>query len=690
MSDNKKTNALIQETSPYLLQHANNPVDWHPWNETALALAQRENKPILLSIGYSACHWCHVMAHESFENEAIAKLMNEHFINIKVDREERPDIDKIYQTAQHMLTQRSGGWPLTMFLRPDDHMPFFGGTYFPPTERHGLPGFRDVLLNISHFYENEQVAIDRQSDSLRQAFETMQAVQPGDGNVETGTGPLFNSVQELTHIFDNENGGFGGAPKFPGPSNCERLLHHHEMFSNDGKGLSMALHTLRKMARGGIYDQLGGGFCRYSVDHLWLIPHFEKMLYDNGPLLALYSHAWRISGDPLFRKIAIETADWIIREMQAPEAGYYSSLDADSEGEEGKFYVWVPEQVKSVLTEDEYGLIAPCLGLDQPANFEGVWHLYNPRPLQEVAAELGLVVEQAEISFDAARHKLYQIRSERVWPGRDEKILTSWNALAIRGMSIAALQFDRQDYLDSAENALRFIHGQLWRDGRLLATCKGGKAHLNAYLDDYAFLLDACLHVLQAQWSSRWLRFAMELADCLLDLFYDKEEGGFYFTSHDHEKLIQRRKDFTDDAIPSGNGIASSALIRLGHLVSETRYLEAAECSLRCAWPGLEMMPSAHQTMLFALEDSCSPPLQIILRGDKNTIKEWKRAILDYLPLRSQIFAIAEDETGLPEILEQRKTPAIAAAFVCEGFKCLEPMTGLNDLGDYLKNIRMQ
>ncbi len=686
MTEQTHTNALINETSPYLLQHAHNPVEWYPWGDEALDKARLENKPILLSIGYSACHWCHVMAHESFEDADTARVMNEYFINIKVDREERPDIDKIYQTAQQMLTRRPGGWPLTMFLTPDDHIPFFGGTYFPPANRYGMPGFTEVLQRVAEYFHHEKDAIRQQNESLKDALHRLQAHQELDNSVTPDTGPLATSVQELVNSFDKVHGGFGGAPKFPTPTNITRLLHHQEMFPDERRCLDMALHTLRMMARGGIYDHLGGGFCRYSVDSRWLIPHFEKMLYDNGPLLALYTTAWHLSKDPLFADTAVETAEWMMREMQSPGGGFYSSLDADSEGEEGRFYVWTPRELEEILDLEEYRLTTAYFGLDGEPNFEGKWHFHVQQPLDRVAAEKGMDEGHAVQIINRARRKLYEARSARIHPGRDEKILTSWNALAIRGMSIAGIHLEREDFLDSAERALEFIQQYLWRDGRLLATCKDGRAHLNAYLDDYSFLLDAILHLISARWNTDRLRFAMQLAECLLDLFHDSDNGGFYFTSHDHEQLIQRRKDFMDDALPSGNGIAAIGLLRLGHLINKPGYINAAANCIRSAWPMLQQMPSAHNAMLFALEDEYSPPLQIILRGRKEVIKDWNREIYRYAPVRCLIYAIPRGESGLPDILQQRNADAEAAAFVCSGFSCLEPFLKLDDLVAYLKS----
>ncbi|MDX1514882.1 MAG: thioredoxin domain-containing protein, partial [Gammaproteobacteria bacterium] len=482
----RATNALAGETSPYLLQHADNPVQWYPWSEEALNKAREENKPILLSVGYSACHWCHVMAHESFEDEETARIMNEHFVNIKVDREERPDLDKIYQTAHQLLTQRAGGWPLTMFLTADDHKPFYGGTYFPREERYGMPSFKDVLRWVARIHEEKPDDIRQQNESLVRA---MQSTEPApDSESEIGREPLEEAYRALTSSFDDRFGGFGGAPKFPHPTNLERLLRHFASTSVAGnaeiRALQMAGNSLVRMAQGGIYDHLGGGFCRYSVDQFWMIPHFEKMLYDNGPLLTLYAEAHQLTGEEMFATVARETADWVIREMQSPEGGYYSTLDADSEGEEGKFYVWTPDEVRALLDEDEFKAFAARYGLDGEPNFEGkFWHLHTFKDWKQVAEAAGVDAARARALVDSAKPKLFEVRSKRVWPGRDEKILTAWNGLMIRGMATAARVLPEPRYLESAERSLAFIRANLWRDGRLLATCKDGRARHPAYLD---------------------------------------------------------------------------------------------------------------------------------------------------------------------------------------------------------------
>ena len=612
MTESPHTNRLIHETSPYLRQHAHNPVDWHPWDEEALEKARREGKPILLSIGYSACHWCHVMAHESFEDEATAQVMNELFINIKVDREERPDLDKIYQTAFQMLHRRSGGWPLTMFLTHDDHAPFVGGTYFPKTPRYGMPAFTDLLLRVSEHYRQHPDDIRRQNQALLDAL-CAEVTPTTTGNLTLTAAPLQAGRDELLSHFDPTHGGFGGAPKFPHPTSLERLLRHwtaslrcdaFQCNEPDQQAETAVRLTLRQMALGGIYDQLGGGFYRYSVDAEWQIPHFEKMLYDNGPLLALYAQAWQAAQEPLFRTIAEETGEWLIREMQSPDGGYYATLDADSEGEEGRFYGWTPAQVRELLNTEEYTAFAICYGLELPPNFEGrAWHLRVVAEAADLAQRLGVAPAQVSAWLASARQQLFTARSRRVWPGRDEKILTAWNGLAIRGLAIAGRLLERGDFVDSAERALDFIQAHLWRDGRLLAVHKDGQSRLNAYLDDYAFLIDGVLELQACRQREGGLEFAQQLVDVLLEQFEDSTSGGFYFTAHDHETLIQRPKPPHDDALPSGNGIAAQVLLKLGCLTGQTRYREAAERTLRWAWPALGRMPTACNALLTALEE---------------------------------------------------------------------------------------
>jgi len=684
----QQQNRLAGETSPYLLQHAHNPVHWYPWSTEALALAREQDKPILLSIGYSACHWCHVMAHESFEDPATAELMNRLFVNIKVDREERPDLDKVYQLAHQMLVQRPGGWPLTMFLAPEDLSPFFGGTYFPDRPRHGMPAFTDVIQRVASFYREHRDEIGRQAEAVREVFARISAAD-ADGDHHPDAALLDRARQALGENFEPKFGGFGHAPKFPHPTSIDRLLRHWRSTSGgndpDLEALYMATFTLQRMATGGIYDQLGGGFCRYSVDEFWMIPHFEKMLYDNGPLLALYSQLWAVTNEPLFHRIAAQTGDWVMREMQSDEGGYFSSLDADSEGEEGRFYVWDRQEVEGLLEEAEFRCFSRAYGLDRRPNFEGHWHLHTYRTAADVASETGLDAAAVEELLAGARERLLAARETRVRPGRDEKVLTAWNGLMIRGMAVAARHLQRDDLADSAARAVDFVRNHLWTDDRLRACWKDGRARFPAYLDDYAFLLDGLLEILQLRWRSDWLAFAISLADPMLAHFQDDEHGGFFFTADDHEALLYRPRPLADEALPSGNGVAAQALARLGYLIGEPRYLEASERTLAMAAGAMQQMPHAHCSLLNALEEQLFPPETVIIRGEREPGEEWRQAAsLVYSP-RRQVFAIPSDAQGLPDALAAKPAGSGTLAYVCRGTVCAEPVASLPKLAETLR-----
>jgi len=671
------SNHLAQETSPYLLQHANNPVDWHAWNAEALQIASTENKPILLSIGYSACHWCHVMAHESFEDETVAAVMNEHFVNIKVDREERPDLDQIYQNAHYLLTQRSGGWPLTMFLSPDG-TPFYSGTYFPKQARYGLPGFPELLLHIAKVYRNNRSELAAQGKHLTEALAAWQP-ETGQVDITLDAAPIATAVQQLKQNFDSVNGGFGDAPKFLHPAELDLLLRQAQA-QHDEETRSTVLFTLRQMARGGLYDQLGGGFCRYSVDASWDIPHFEKMLYDNGLLVGVYCDAWLSSGDPFFSRVVEQTAGWVMREMQSPDGGYYASLDADSEHEEGKYYVWQRDEIRDLLDTDEYALVKPYYGLDATPNFENhAWNLRISQPLGEIAQHLNLGAEQASARLSSAQAKLFAARERHIRPGRDEKILGSWNGLMIAGMAKAARTFNRTDWLQSTQQAMDFVRTTLWQNGTLLATHKDGKTHLNAYLDDHAFLLNAALELLQTEYRNTDMAFAIQLADALLARFEDEQNGGFFFTSHDHETLIQRNKTGQDNATPSGNGIAAQALLRLAELTGDKRYAEAAERCLKLFFPVMQKAASQFTSLCTALEAATQPPSLLVLRGAESETAAWRAAFAKrYLP-GLMIISLTGDETDLPAALQKPKSSTMTA-WLCHGTQCLPPITNPDKL----------
>ena len=680
-------NRLAGETSPYLRQHADNPVDWYPWGEEAMDRARAENLPILLSIGYSSCHWCHVMAHESFEDEATARVMNARFVNIKVDREERPDLDRIYQLSHQLLTRRPGGWPLTVFLDPPTLLPFFTGTYFPSQPRHGLPGFTDLLMRISERYAAKRDEVASHGEQLAALFANLEQLE--HDSEEDDETLLASAREELGTMYDAAEGGFGSAPKFPMPTAIERLLRHwariHADLSQnpDREALNMVMTTLTKMARGGIYDHLGGGFCRYSTDHQWMIPHFEKMLYDNGSLLALYSDALGLGSDPLFAGAVQETAGWMMREMQHPDGGYFAAQDADSEGVEGKFYVWRREAVKRALTEDEYLVVETLYGLDKPPNFEGKWNLHRRDAWRSVVERLYFEEEEAVALLASAKAKLFAERAKRPPPGRDEKVLAAWNGLAIHGMATAGTRLGEPSWIDSAARAADFVRTRMVQDGRLFATWKVGQAKYSAYLDDYANMLHGVLSLLSARWRDEDLDFATFLGDELLGRFQDPETGAFFFTAHDHERLIHRPKPTADDAMPPGNGIAARALLRLGHLLGEPRYVDAAERTVDWARGFIAQHAASHCTLLTALEEYRYPAQLVIVRGPRPAIGGWLTAArAGYRPARV-VYGIPDDAERLPAYLPRpgplRLVSAQAAspisAYLCNGLQCSAPIT---------------
>ncbi len=665
------SNRLARATSPYLLQHADNPVDWYPWGAEALERARREDRPLLLSIGYSACHWCHVMAHESFEDPDVAAVMNALFVNVKVDREERPDLDQIYQAAHALLARRAGGWPLTMFLTPAGE-PFYGGTYFPKHARHGLPGFIDLLPRVAAAYREQGAAIAEQSARLTEALASIEPrPASGDGALDAlPAGAPAQALAGLKRSFDPVHGGFGTAPKFPHPAELEFCLRQHAL-RRDGEALHVVRHTLARMAAGGIHDQLGGGFCRYSVDGEWSIPHFEKMLYDNGPLLGLYADLARITGAAEFAEVARGIVGWMTREMRAADGAFWSSLDADSEGEEGRFYVWTADEVRALLPADAYAVAAPHYGLDGPPNFEGrAWNLRVVVALDDVAARVSIPPAEAGRRLGAAKATLLAARGRRVRPGLDDKILTAWNALAIAGLARAARALAQPAWAELAFAAVDALRATAWRDGRLLATRKDNRAHLNAYLDDHAFLLAALLELMQTRFRAQDYAWAGELADVLLDAFEDRAQGGFFFTRHDHERLIHRPKPGHDNATPSGNGVAAQALIALGHLRGEPRLVAAAERTLHLFAAALGESPGGYSTLLAALEDALAPPASVLLAGDALECAAWQRALETAYRPTTRIFNLAGGE--VPAALVKGPVAAgRATAWVCQGTHCL-------------------
>ncbi|MFL5873561.1 MAG: thioredoxin domain-containing protein [Solirubrobacterales bacterium] len=655
-------NRLAQETSPYLLQHRDNPVDWYPWGEEALGRAREEDLPILLSVGYSACHWCHVMERESFENAETAAYMNEHFVNVKVDREERPDVDAIYMEAVQAISGH-GGWPMTVFLDPDG-VPFYGGTYFPPDESRGMPSFRMVMEAVVHAFETQREEIREKAPVTRASLGAIGAVEPREEL--PGPGDLEAAVERLLGAIDRRNGGFGGAPKFPPASSLELLLAR-------GETEAVAL-SLDGMLAGGIYDQLGGGFARYSVDAIWLVPHFEKMLYDNALLARAYLHGWQQLGHERYRRVCEETLDWMLREMRGSEGGFYSALDADSEGEEGRFYVWTPAQIREVLGDDAEPVIAHY-GVSEQGNFEGsnVLHLAGGADAPEPPG------------LEEARQALLEVRAKRVWPGLDDKRLASWNALAVAALADAGAVLGREDYLDAARAAAEFVLGELRdEDGNLLRTYKDGRAHLNAYLEDHAFLLEALLTLYEATFEQRWFEEAQALAEATIERFGDPERGGFYSTSADHEELIARRKEVGDHPIPSGNSSAALGLLRLAGLTGERRYAQQAEGVFALFGKPAVEHPDAFAHMLRALDFDLSPTREVALVGDDLT---GLAAIVRKRPLFHAVLAGGSEGSEQPPLLRDRTTvDDRPAAYVCQNFACQLPVTDPAELREQLED----
>jgi hypothetical protein len=667
-------NRLAEETSPYLLQHKDNPVDWQPWGPEALERAAKEDRPILLSIGYSACHWCHVMERESFEDPETAAYMNENFVPIKVDREERPDVDDIYMEAVQGMTGQ-GGWPLTVFLDPDA-VPFYGGTYFPPEPRQGMPSFRQVLEATAGAYSTQREELREASTQIRESLGAVGRVEQSQDPLDQSM--LASAISGLQGAFDRTNGGFGGAPKFPPSSTLEFLLDSGQ---NDPVRL-----TIDKMMHGGIYDQLGGGFHRYSVDATWLVPHFEKMLYDNALLARVYLHAWQVLREERWRRVCEETLDWAVREMRGPEGGFYSALDADSEGEEGRFYVWEEEEMRTALTDA--GLSADAVervfgywGVSPAGNFEGRNILHVP---------LGPSAQRPP-ELDDARTALYAWRDRRIRPGLDDKRICSWNALMIAALADAGAALGRQDYLDAASACARFVLESMRNsDGHLLRTWKEGDARLNAYLEDHAFLVEALLRLYEATLEVRWFDAARETAESMIERFADDERGGFFTTSTDHEELIARRKDVGDHPIPSGNSSAAYGLLRLGALTGERSYEERAVGAIRLFSPAAARHPDAFGHLLQAIDFHLSPVREVALVAPSNGADG--TAGLDELAgvVRSAhrphvVLAGGPEGSERPELLQQRSAvEGKPAAYVCQHFACQAPVTEPDQLAAQL------
>ena len=685
MSTQRFTNRLINETSPYLLQHAHNPVDWFPWGEEAFAKAKSENKPILLSVGYSACHWCHVMEHESFENEDIAKLMNESFVNIKVDREERPDVDQIYMNAVQMMTHH-GGWPMTVFLTPDG-VPYYGGTYFPPVDRYNMPGFPRVLQSVAAAFHERPDDIAQTANSV---LAELQRLSTASESQELITPELLDIAHAGTiRNYDPNNGGFGSAPKFPPAMSLEFLLRSYAR-TKQQQALEIVRHTCRKMADGGIYDQLGGGFHRYSTDARWLVPHFEKMLYDNALLSRLYLHYYQLTHEEFARQIAEGILDYVVREMTDANGGFYSTQDADSEGHEGKFFVWSLAEVNEYLGTEDAKLFAAYYDVTEEGNFEGKNILHVDRTVEEVAKELGTDTEQLNVVLERGRQKLFAIRDQRVKPDRDDKILTAWNGLMLASFAEAAVILDREDYATVARNNATFVLDQLKREGLLLRTYKDGKAKLNGYLEDYAFYADGLLTLFETTGELRWLKEAIALSETMLSEFWDEQDGGFFFTGKSHEQLIVRTKDYFDNATPSGNSVAADVLLRLGLLTDNEHYRRQAVSVLRLVADTARRFPSGFGRALCAFDFYLGRPKEIVVLGETGAVDTSalrKTTWQAYIPNKIVAFsdpASAEAEQLIPLLKDRSLINGQATAYVCENYTCQEPVTDPNNLASQL------
>jgi uncharacterized protein YyaL (SSP411 family) len=675
-------NHLQNETSPYLRQHVDNPVDWYPWGEEAMRIAKEKDKPILLSIGYAACHWCHVMAHESFEDEETAAQMNASFVNVKVDREERPDIDSIYMQAVNAMTGR-GGWPMTVFLTPDGK-PFYAGTYFPKEPRYGMPSFKQILAGVTQAWNSDRQSVVSSANDVADQLRTLGGVGLHGGGLDADT--LRGAVRTLSQRFDGTWGGFGDAPKFPQPMVLEFLLREH-LRTRSSSALEMAELTLQKMARGGMYDQLGGGFARYSVDHRWLVPHFEKMLYDNAQLARVYLHAWQVTGNPFYRRITEETLDYLLREMRHEQGGFYSSQDADSEGIEGKFYVWSVSEIRDALGEDA-DLFMRIYGVSDRGNWEGrnILHLHlDPDGL---AAHLQLDPADIAGRVNAARRRLYELRSKRIWPGLDDKVLTSWNGLVLGALAEGGQSLGRPDYLDAAVTNAGFLHRTMRSDsGRLARAWRAGSsAKHNACLEDYACLADGLLALYEATFDQRWVEWATELADLMLAHFHDEKNGGFFDTSDDHEELIHRPKDLQDNAMPSGNSMAASVLLRLALLTGHGDYWQLADQSTATMTGLMSQYPSGFGHWLNAASFILGEPREIALVGSTDELGPLLEVVRrGYRPFQVVAAGTEAEGASVPLLRDRPRAGGRATAYVCRKFVCQAPVNDPRELARQLE-----
>ena len=680
MEDYKYTNALVNETSPYLLQHAHNPVEWYPWGEEALSRAQAEDKPILLSIGYSACHWCHVMERESFENEDIAKLMNEHFINIKVDREERPDLDTIYMAVVQMVTG-SGGWPMTVFLTPGQE-PFFCGTYFPPVSGLGKPSFPQVIQSVVKAYQEKKQVLNENANSIVGELQNLNRLPDRQDALDPKI--LDDASSEIISNYDARYGGFGSAPKFP-PSMALSFLMRSHSRNRKEQLIEIIENTLLHMACGGMYDQIGGGFHRYSVDEKWLVPHFEKMLYDNALLSRVYLDAFLLTGKEFCRHVAEETLDYVLREMTSPEGGFYSSQDADSEGKEGVFFLWSHREVRSILADGENEIFCRYFNITPGGNFEGLNIPNIPKPAGTFANLEHISEEKLSAIIQAGKKKLFNTRQDRIKPGRDDKILTAWNGLMLRSFAEAANALGREDYREAAVRNAEFLLSRLRRDGRLLRSYKEGRARFNAYLEDYAYLIDGLLSLYEASFDPLWIMEAETLAESLISRFWDKSGDGFYFTSEDHEALIHRPKEFYDHAVPSGNSVAAHALLRLWKFTGNDRWSSYSVTIFKRMIAPMRQHPGAFAHLLCALDFYLAQPREIAVVGrpkDPETKELLGEIFGFYLP--NKVVACGSNaETFL--LREKPQVDGLATVYVCENYTCKAPVTTPGELRQTLR-----
>ena len=668
-------NHLIHETSPYLLQHAHNPVDWFPWGKAALDKARTEDKPILLSIGYSACHWCHVMERESFENESIAELMNAGFVSIKVDREERPDLDQIYMSAVQLLTG-SGGWPLTVFLTPDAK-PFYGGTYFPPDDKYNRPGFRRVLTALSEAYRERRDDVVKNAGTLIDQINSQSKRNEGGGNIDLEI--LEQAQSGIGSRFDSRYGGFGSAPKFPPSMTIDFLLRHHHRTGNV-QSLEMANLTLEKMALGGLYDQIGGGFHRYSTDERWLVPHFEKMLYDNALLGRVYMDAFQVTGKLLYKRVVEETLDFVTREMRDQGGGFHSTQDADSEGVEGKFYVWSRAEFGEIVGA-ESDILERYWDVTEDGNFEGQNILNMPKPAEVFAKIEGVSTDALEALMTDARGKLFERREKRIRPGRDEKILTDWNGLMLRTYADAAAKLDRDDYRKIAESNAEFMLSVMWDGERLLHSFKDGEARFNAYLDDYANLADGLLGLYELTFEERWLDHSVRLAENMIGNFWDDDHGGFFFTSNGHEPLVARTKEYFDNATPSGNSVAADVLVRLGTILDREDFREKSERICRSVADYIQQFPSGFGRMLAGADFLIGPSQEVALIGEPHAFLPILRKL--YLP-RTVIAAGTSERIAL--LGHRTAVGGKPTAYLCENYVCEQPTTEATVLEEMLRS----